>query len=175
MNSNEVVLVDEQDNTIGVMEKMEAHRKGLLHRAFSIFLFNDSGQMLLQRRALSKYHSPGLWTNTCCSHPMQGESLDIAASRRLKEEMGMVCTMTKAFDFIYRADLDNELVEHEFDHVFFGNTNQSPSINQDEVCEWKWMPVFDVYVDVQLNPARYTEWFKIALPEVMTRLKLQLS
>lgn len=168
-------MVDEQDKTIGVMEKMEAHRRGLLHRAFSIFLFNDSGQMLLQRRALTKYHSPGLWTNTCCSHPMQGESLEIAASRRLMEEMGMMCTMSKAFDFIYRADLDNELVEHEFDHVFFGNTNQSPSINQEEVCEWKWMSVYDVYIDVQLNPARYTEWFKIALPEVMTRLKLQLS
>jgi isopentenyl-diphosphate delta-isomerase len=175
MNSNEVILVDEKDNAIGVMEKMEAHQKGLLHRAFSIFLFNGKREMLLQRRALSKYHSPGLWTNTCCSHPMQGETLEVAASRRLMEEMGMACTMTKAFDFIYRADLDNDLVEHEFDHVFFGVTNQSPSINPDEVCEWKWMPVYDVYVDVQLYPMRYTEWFKIALPEVMAHLKLQSS
>jgi isopentenyl-diphosphate delta-isomerase len=175
MNSNEVILVDEKDNAIGLMEKMEAHQKGLLHRAFSIFLFNGKGEMLLQRRAHSKYHSPGLWTNTCCSHPMQGETLEMAASRRLKEEMGMTCTMTKAFDFIYRADLDNNLVEHEFDHVFFGTTNQVPNINADEVSDWKWMAVYDVYIDVQLNPVRYTEWFKIALPEVMSQLKLQLS
>jgi isopentenyl-diphosphate delta-isomerase len=175
MNSNEVILVDVKDNEIGVMEKMEAHRKGLLHRAFSIFLFNGNGEMLLQRRALSKYHSPGLWTNTCCSHPMQGETLEMAASRRLMEEMGMSCMMYKAFDFIYRADLDNNLVEHEFDHVFFGTTNQTPNINPEEVSDWKWMPVYDIYIDAQLNPARYTEWFKIALPEVMTRLKLQLS
>jgi isopentenyl-diphosphate delta-isomerase len=175
MNSNEVILVDERDNAIGVMEKMEAHQKGLLHRAFSIFLFNGNGEMLLQRRALSKYHSPGLWTNTCCSHPMEGETIDIAANRRLSEEMGMTCTMTKTFDFIYKAELDNDLIEHEYDHVFFGTTNQVPSINPDEVCDWKWMAVYDVYIDVQLNPTRYTEWFKIALPEVMSQLKLQLT
>jgi isopentenyl-diphosphate delta-isomerase len=175
MNSNEVILVDERDNAIGVMEKMEAHQRGLLHRAFSIFLFNGNGEMLLQRRALSKYHSPGLWTNTCCSHPMQGESLEMAAVRRLREEMGMACTMTKAFDFIYKAELDNDLIEHEFDHVFFGTTNQAPAINLDEVSDWKWMSIYDVYIDVQLNPARYTEWFKIALPEVMSQLKLQLT
>jgi len=175
MNTNEVILVDERDNEIGVMEKMEAHRKGLLHRAFSIFLFNGMGEMLLQPRALAKYHSPGLWTNTCCSHPMQGETLEVAASRRLMEEMGMICTMYKAFDFIYKADLDNSLVEHEFDHVFFGTTNQAPTSNPEEVADWKWMPVYDVYIDVQLNPSRYTEWFKIALPEVMKRLKLQMS
>lgn len=175
MNINEVVLVDERDVPIGVMEKMEAHQKGLLHRAFSIFLFNSEGHMLLQRRALSKYHSPGLWTNTCCSHPMSGEMLEVAAVRRLKEEMGMTCTMTKAFDFIYKAELDNDLIEHEFDHVLFGITNQNPNPNTDEVCDWKWMPVYDVYIDVQLNPERYTEWFKIALPQVMSQLKLQLT
>jgi len=175
MNINEVILVDERDIAIGVMEKMEAHRKGALHRAFSIFLFNAKGEMLLQRRALAKYHSPGLWTNTCCSHPMQGESVEVAADRRLREEMGMTCTMYKAFDFIYKAELENHLIEHEFDHVFFGTTNEPPVINPEEVSEWKWIPVYDVYIDVQLNPARYTEWFKIALPEVMAHVKLKLS
>jgi isopentenyl-diphosphate delta-isomerase len=175
MDINQVVLVDEEDAEIGVMEKMEAHEKGVLHRAFSIFLFNDKGEMLLQRRALSKYHSPGLWTNTCCSHPMFGESLEAAADRRLREEMGMSCTMKKEFHFIYRADLDNDLIEHEFDHVFFGITNQSPNICEEEVCDWKWMSVYDVYIDVQLNPANYTEWFKIALPEVMAHVKSKMS
>jgi isopentenyl-diphosphate delta-isomerase len=175
MNINEVVLVDESDRAIGVMEKMEAHQKGLLHRAFSIFLFNTNGDMLLQRRAMSKYHSPGLWTNTCCSHPMNGELVESAAVRRLKEEMGMSCDMTKSFDFIYKAELENDLIEHEFDHVFFGTTNHTPNPNSEEVCEWKWMPVYDVYIDVQLNPDRYTEWFKIALPQVMSQLKLQLA
>ncbi len=175
MNINQVVLVDEDDSEIGVMEKMEAHEKGLLHRAFSIFLFNDMGEMILQRRALSKYHSPGLWTNTCCSHPMHGETLEMAAERRLREETGMSCTMRKEFHFIYRADLDNNLIEHEFDHVFFGVTNQSPVICEEEVCDWKWMAVHDVYIDVQINPTHYTEWFKIALPEVMAHVKLKLS
>ena len=175
MNINEVILVDERDIAIGVMEKMEAHRKGVLHRAFSIFLFNGKDEMLLQRRALAKYHSPGLWTNTCCSHPMQGESVEVAADRRLREEMGMTCTMYKAFDFIYKAELENDLIEHEFDHVLFGTTNEPPVINPEEVSEWKWIPVYDVYIDVQLNPARYTEWFKIALPEVMAHVKLKLS
>jgi len=175
MNANEVILVDERDSAIGTMEKMEAHEKGLLHRAFSVFLFNDNGEMLLQRRALEKYHSPGLWTNTCCSHPMQNEPVEMAANRRLMEEMGMQCTLTKAFDFIYRAELENNLIEHEFDHVFIGLTNQIPSINTAEVCEWKWAPLYDVYIDVQINPSRYTEWFKIALPEVMAHVKMHLS
>lgn len=172
---NEVILVDVNDNPIGVMEKMMAHQQGVLHRAFSIFLFNGRGEMLLQRRALTKYHSPGLWTNTCCSHPMPGESIESAAQRRLMEEMGMSSVMVKAFDFIYKASLDNNLVEHEFDHVFFGTTNESPVINEEEVCEWKWLPVYDVYIDVQLNPERYTEWFKIALPEVMSHFIINLS
>jgi len=152
-----------------------AHQQGVLHRAFSIFLFNGRGEMLLQRRALTKYHSPGLWTNTCCSHPMPGELIEAAAHRRLMEEMGMSCLMVKAFDFIYKAELDNDLVEHEFDHVFFGTTNESPVINEEEVCEWKWLPVYDVYIDAQLNPGKYTEWFKIALPEVMSQFKISLS
>jgi len=175
MNFNEVVLVDTNDNPLGVMEKIEAHRHGVLHRAFSIFLFNGKGDLLLQKRASDKYHSPGLWTNTCCSHPMPGESIDSAANRRLMEEMGMSCVMVKAFDFIYKAQLDQDMVEHEFDHVFFGTTEESPVINEAGVGDWKWMPLYDVYIDVQLNPARYTEWFKIALPNVMKYFNVRLS
>lgn len=170
----DVILVDFQDNPIGVMEKMMAHQTGKLHRAFSVFVFNDREELLLHRRALTKYHSPGLWTNTCCSHPMPGEDVAIAAHRRLQEEMGMVCTLVKSFDFVYHAELDNDLIEHEFDHVFFGRTNDIPVINPDEVCEWKWMKLYDIYIDSQLNSEKYTEWFKIALPEVMKQFKLQL-
>ena len=132
----DVILVDSQDNPIGVMEKMMAHQTGKLHRAFSVFVFNDHEELLLHRRALTKYHSPGLWTNTCCSHPMPGEDVAVAAHRRLQEEMGMACTLVKTFDFVYRAELDNDLIEHEFDHVFFGRTNDIPVINPDEVCVW---------------------------------------
>ena len=170
----DVILVDLQDNTIGVMEKMMAHQTGKLHRAFSVFVFNDREELLLHRRALTKYHSPGLWTNTCCSHPMPGEDVAVAAHRRLQEEMGMACTLVKTFDFVYRAELDNDLIEHEFDHVFFGRTNDIPVTNPEEVCEWKWMKLHDIYIDSQLHPEKYTEWFKIALPEVMKQFKLQL-
>jgi isopentenyl-diphosphate delta-isomerase len=171
---SEVILVDFQDNPIGVMEKMLAHETGKLHRAFSIFLFNQNNELLLHRRALTKYHSPGLWTNTCCSHPMPDEDVLAAAHRRLQEEMGMSCTLVKSFDFVYHAELENNLIEHEFDHVFFGRSNESPVINTEEVCEWKWMKLYDIYIDVQLNPEKYTAWFKIALPEVMKQFKLQL-
>lgn len=171
---SDVILVDFQDNPIGVMEKMMAHQTGKLHRAFSVFVFNDHAELLLHRRALTKYHSPGLWTNTCCSHPMPGEDVAVAAHRRLLEEMGMSCTLVKSFDFVYHAELDNDLIEHEFDHVFFGRTNDLPLINPEEVCEWKWMKLNDIYIDAQLHPEKYTEWFKIALPEVMKQFKLQL-
>jgi isopentenyl-diphosphate delta-isomerase len=170
----DVILVDFQDNPIGVMEKMMAHQTGKLHRAFSVFVFNDHEELLLHRRALTKYHSPGLWTNTCCSHPMPGEDVAVAAHRRLLEEMGMSCTLVKSFDFVYHAELDNDLIEHEFDHVFFGRTNDLPVINPEEVCEWKSMKLYDIYIDAQLHPEKYTEWFKIALPEVMKQFKLQL-
>ena len=128
-----VILVDKNDNEVGTMEKQEAHVKGLLHRAFSVFIFNDKNELLLQRRAVNKYHSGGLWTNTCCSHPRQNEKTKDAAKRRLLEEMGMRSTLKKQFDFIYKAKLDNNLYEHEFDHVFFGFTNDLPIINQEEV------------------------------------------
>jgi isopentenyl-diphosphate Delta-isomerase len=164
-----VILVDEQDNETGRMEKMEAHEKALLHRAFSIFVFNDAGQMMLQRRALSKYHSPGLWTNTCCSHPRPGESLGAATQRRLAEEMGFRCPLEKAFSFIYKAAFDHGLTEHELDHVFTGTYNGDPAINPAEVAEWKWVSVSALLEDVKNRPEAYTVWFRIALREMEER------
>ena len=166
MAIEEVILVDENDNEIGSMEKIEAHEKALLHRAFSIFVFNDAGQMMLQRRALSKYHSPGLWTNTCCSHPRPGESLEDASSRRIVEEMGFSCSMKEIFNFIYKAAFDHGLTEHELDHVFMADYNGIPEINPDEVAEWKWVNTDELLKDVKLNPDEYTVWFKIALAEM---------
>ena len=134
-----VVLVDTKDCELGVMEKMEAHEKGLLHRAFSVFIFNDKNQLLLQQRAFSKYHSGGLWTNTCCSHPRKGETYKEGAHRRLLEEMGMTCDLEKVLDFIYKAKLDNNLTEHELDHVFVGYCNSNPEINLEEVMIYRFV------------------------------------
>lgn len=153
--------MDENDNEIGLMEKMEAHRKGLLHRAFSVFVMNAKGELMMHQRALHKYHSGGLWTNTCCSHPRKGETVEEAAHRRLMEEMGFDCPVEKQFDFIYKAELDSGLTEHEFDHLFIGHYEDEPNINPDEVASWKWMTVEEVRNDINTNPAKYTEWFKI--------------
>jgi len=161
-----VILVDEQDNEVGSMEKIEAHEKAVLHRAFSIFVFNEAGQMMLQRRALSKYHSPGLWTNTCCSHPHPGEKCEEATQRRIVEEMGFQCDMQEVFSFIYKAPFDHGLTEHELDHVFMAIYNAEPEINPEEVDDWKWIDVNDLLADVEDNPANYTIWFKIALEEM---------
>ena len=169
MIEERVILVDEQDNETGSMEKIEAHEKALLHRAFSIFVFNDAGQMMLQKRALSKYHSPGLWTNTCCSHPRPGESLEEATQRRIVEEMGFLCEMTEVFSFIYEAPFDHGLTEHELDHVFMAIYNDEAEINPEEVAEWKWMYVDELLEDVKVNPENYTVWFKIALKEMETK------
>lgn len=156
-----VILVDEQDNALGLMEKMEAHEKGLLHRAFSVFILNDQKQILLQQRAHSKYHSGGLWTNTCCSHPRDGETNLEAAHRRLQEEMGFDCPVEKILDFVYRAELDHGLTEHEFDHVFIGTYNDDPVINPEEVASFKWMDLEELKDDIKNHPEIYTEWFKI--------------
>ncbi len=164
-----VILVDERDNPIGTMEKMEAHEKGLLHRAFSVFIFNERGEMLIHQRAEEKYHSGGLWTNACCSHPREGETTEEAARRRLMEEMGFDCDVQEQFDFIYRADLDQGLTEHELDHVFFGTFNGIPQVNPDEVMAWKYIPLTALHHDVQSNPERYTEWFKIALKKIQEK------
>jgi isopentenyl-diphosphate delta-isomerase len=157
----QVILVDEQDNAIGLMEKMEAHRKAVLHRAFSVFAMNDRNEILLQRRALSKYHSGGLWTNTCCSHPREGESIEDAAKRRLQEEMGFSCEVKRVFSFIYKAELDNELTEHELDHVLIARYNLDPMVNPEEVDSFRWESVEWVSADIKAHPENYTEWFKI--------------
>lgn len=168
----QVILVDEKDNEKGLMEKMEAHQKGLLHRAFSVFVFNSQNELLLQKRAINKYHSGGLWTNTCCSHPRKGESVEEAAHRRLKEEMGFDCDLKKAFEFIYKKKLDKGLTEHELDHVFIGHYNISPEINTQEVSEWKYISIKEIDNELTQRPEQYTEWFKICYKEVLTHLKL---
>lgn len=168
----QVVLVDESDKEIGVMEKIEAHEKALLHRAFSVFIFNASGQMLLQRRALAKYHSGGLWTNTCCSHPGPGEKVQAAAERRLYEELGFTASLSKAFDFIYRAAFDNGLTEYEFDHVFIGLFDGAADPNPQEVMAVCWMSMDAVRSDLAARPDVYTEWFKIAFQAFLDRAPL---
>ncbi|MBT1705681.1 isopentenyl-diphosphate Delta-isomerase [Chryseosolibacter indicus] len=160
---DKVVLVDIQDNNIGVMEKLEAHRKGLLHRAFSIVLFNDNGEVLLQKRSKEKYHSGGLWTNTCCSHPMPGENITEATRRRLREEMGIDVQPTFAYKFIYKTNLDQDLIEHEYDHVFIGQFNGSPKINPSEVEDWKYVKLDWLKQDMEKNPDKYTYWFRLII------------
>lgn len=157
----QVILVNENDEQIGLMPKMEAHEKAVLHRAFSVFVFNDNNELLLQQRATEKYHSPLLWTNTCCSHQRDGEASLEAGKRRLQEEMGFVCELKEVFSFIYKAPFDNGLTEHELDHVLVGKYNQQPKINRDEVESYKWMTLEAVKVDMQLHTEKYTAWFQI--------------
>jgi len=156
----EVILVNKHDEEIGTMEKMEAHLQGMLHRAFSILIFNSQRKLLIHRRAFGKYHSEGLWTNTCCSHPFPGEDLVEAANRRLREEMGMKTSLAPLFSFIYRAELENDLVEHELDHVLIGFTDDQPRVNPDEVSDYKWMAMYEIEEDIEKNPGNYTAWFK---------------
>ena len=156
-----VILVDKHDNQLGLMEKIEAHKKAILHRAFSVFILNDNNELLIQQRALSKYHSPALWTNTCCSHPRNGESVLDAGTRRLNEEMGFETELYSLLSFIYRAQFDNGLTEHEFDHVLFGYYNDDPSINKLEVMDWKWVNLDFLKNDIITNSDLYTIWFKI--------------
>lgn len=156
-----VILVNENDEQLGLMPKMEAHEKALLHRAFSVFTFNQKGELLLQQRAASKYHSPLLWTNTCCSHQRNGESNIDAGKRRLQEEMGFVCDLKEVFSFVYKAPFDNGLTEHELDHVMVGDYNENPIINKEEVENFKWMTVENVKMDMEVNPENYTAWFRI--------------
>ncbi|MCM4159744.1 isopentenyl-diphosphate Delta-isomerase [Antarcticibacterium flavum] len=161
MTEEKVILVNESDEQIGLMPKMEAHEKGLLHRAFSVFVFNDRNELMLQQRALSKYHSPGLWTNTCCSHQREGESNIEAGKRRLQEEMGFSTELKDTISFIYKAPFDNGLTEHEFDHILVGKFNDEPELNPEEAAAYKWMPLEEVKEDMKRNPHIYTEWFKI--------------
>jgi isopentenyl-diphosphate delta-isomerase len=161
MIEENVILVNEKDEPIGLMPKMEAHEKAVLHRAFSVFVLNSKNEIMLQQRAHHKYHSPLLWTNTCCSHQREGETNIQAGSRRLFEEMGFQTDLKELFHFIYKAPFDNGLTEHELDHVMIGYYNDAPNINTEEVEDWKWMPIEAVKSDIQNNPDLYTIWFKI--------------
>ena len=165
-----VILVDELDNQLGLMPKMQAHEKAVLHRAFSVFIFNDKGELMLQQRAAHKYHSPLLWTNTCCSHQRDGESNIEAGKRRLIEEMGFKTNLKEIFSFVYKAPFDNGLTEHELDHVMIGNFNGVPKINPDEVASYKWMTLEAVKKDIELQPNIYTAWFKIIFKESYLKL-----
>jgi len=165
MKEENVILVNQKDEQIGLMPKLEAHEKAVLHRAFSVFILNSKNEIMLQQRAHHKYHSPLLWTNTCCSHQREGETNIQAGSRRLFEEMGFETRLKELFHFIYKAPFDNGLTEHELDHVMIGYYEDEPKINSEEVEKWKWMCIEDVRSDMQLHPEIYTVWFKIIFDE----------
>ncbi len=171
MIEEQVILVNEKDEQLGLMSKMEAHEKAMLHRAFSVFIFNEKGELLLQQRAKEKYHSPLLWTNTCCSHQRDGETNLQAGKRRLREEMGFDCDLKEVFWFIYKAPFDNGLTEHELDHVMVGYYDKDPVINREEVESFQWMTLEDVKKDINEFPEKYTEWFKIIFKESFDKLE----
>jgi isopentenyl-diphosphate delta-isomerase len=164
-----VVLVDAHDAPTGEAPKLEAHRQGLLHRAFSVFLYDSAGRMLLQQRAHAKYHSGGLWTNTCCSHPRPGEATPAAAARRLREEMGVDCRFAPAFEFVYHASFDNGLVEHEYDHVFVGRFDGEPRPDPAEVADWRWAGIEELRAELEAEPERFSAWFRIAFEKLHVR------
>lgn len=163
--TDDIILVDDKDNQIGTGEKMAVHKAGKLHRAFSIFVFNSQRELMLQKRASGKYHCGGLWTNTCCSHPRPNENLIEATKRRLQEEMGFGCDLEEVLSFIYKVKFDNGLVEHEFDHVLVGKFDSEPEINPDEVEDWRWIKMEDLFKDIKLNPDNYTPWFRILMED----------
>jgi isopentenyl-diphosphate delta-isomerase len=161
-----LILVDENDNETGSMNKLDVHQSGVLHRAFSVFIFNQKGEILLQQRSDKKYHSAGLWSNTCCSHPLKDETVNDAVSRRLREEIGMECTTQFQFSFIYKAALENGLIEHEFDHVYFGKSDDIPAPDPNEVKDWKYIRPEKLKEEIILNPEKYSVWLKICFPKV---------
>lgn len=168
-----LILVDEKDNEVGLMEKLTVHKTGSLHRAFSVFIFNSKGELLLQQRADDKYHSGGLWTNTCCSHPIRGEEISVTIKKRLKEEMGIECKTDFQFSFIYKAEFGNGLTEHEFDHVYFGKTDELPVPNVLEAKDWKYISLDNLKNSIQQNSQDYSAWLKICLPAVIQKLGQQ--
>ncbi len=167
----QLILVDKNDQIIGYDEKLRVHQQGKLHRAFSIYIFNSKGELLIQKRALNKYHSPGIWANTCCSHPRKGEDLEDATHRRLKEEMGFDTELKEAFSLIYKVDFQNGLTENEFLHVFYGEYNGDIKSNKDEVAEWKWAKPEELLKDFMKNPEIYAFWFKKALPKLLSYIQ----
>jgi isopentenyl-diphosphate delta-isomerase len=171
---DKVILVDEQDNETGLMFKTEAHQKAMLHRAVSVCIFNSAGEWLLQRRSATKYHSPGLWTNTSCTHPLPGESNLEAAQRRLIQEMGMQCSIKEVFSFVYKEKLDRELSEHEFDHVFIGVTDNLPVMNPAEVADYKYISFASLHADVLEHPDHYTVWFRKIYEQVQQQFLIQV-
>ncbi len=172
---NKVILVNEKDQSVGEMEKLEAHQRGLLHRAFSVFVFNDKNELLLQKRALSKYHSGGLWTNTCCSHPEPNESNLNAAKRRLKEEMNYTCELKEGFSFIYKIDFENGLSEHELDHVIIGAANEDPILNPEEASDFKWLSIEEIETQIETNKNEFTYWFILILTKYKNELLQSIS
>ncbi|GAA0733388.1 isopentenyl-diphosphate Delta-isomerase [Aquimarina litoralis] len=172
MEEEKVILVNENDEQIGLMPKLEAHEKALLHRAFSVFILNDKKEIMLQQRAHHKYHSPGLWTNTCCSHQREGENNIEAGTRRLQEEMGFTTPLKETISFIYKAPFDNGLTEHELDHVLVGHYENDPIINPEEVADWKWMSIEKVKKGIADQPESYTEWFKIIFDKFYEHITL---
>src|ERR1700752_3630137 len=166
-----VVLVDEQDKELGTMEKLQAHREGKLHRAISVFIFNSEKKLLLQKRAAGKYHSAGLWTNTCCSHPKPNENTEHAATRRLREEMGMNCKLNHVFSFTYFAVFDNNLSEHEFDHVFFGDSDAVPKPNPEEISDWRYVGMEEIESQLKQNPEQFTAWFKLIFSKIKSEIE----
>lgn len=172
MEEEKVILVNENDEQIGLMPKLEAHQKAILHRAFSVFVINSKNELMLQQRAQHKYHSPGLWTNTCCSHQREGETNIGAGMRRLQEEMGFITTLKDSVSFIYKAPFDNGLTEHEYDHVLIGKYEKDPVINPEEVADWKWMSIEKVKQDMLDHPEAYTEWFKIIFEKFYSHITL---
>ncbi len=163
-----VILVDKYDREVGVAEKISVHREGRLHRAFSVFVFNSRGQLLLQKRARTKYHSGSLWTNTCCSHPRPAESIEKEARRRLREEMGFDCELKEIFSFIYKAKVDNDLFEHEYDRVFMGHFDGEPAPSPDEVEDWKWVDLEELKENIEEKPEMYTHWLRICIDSVIS-------
>lgn len=168
----QLILVNDQDQEVGKLDKWNVHVQGLLHRAFSIFVFNSKGELLLQQRAEDKYHSGGLWTNTCCSHPNFGETTEGAAVRRLEEEMGLQCAVDFKFKFKYRAAFENGLIEHELDYVFFGFSDKPPVPNVEEVKTWKYVSLEELHIEMEREPEQFTEWLKICYPEVRKFVKI---
>ena len=168
---SQVILVDSLDNEIGIQDKMEAHIEGALHRAFSIFIFNSSGQMLLHRRALNKYHSGGQWTNACCSHPIPNKPIEDTLHERLQFEMGMNCELQFRFTFLYKAFVEPDLQEHELDHIYFGMTDQIPQPNPEEVAEWKYMSLDSIQNELNERPSIYTPWFKLLFPQILKNVQ----